>query len=260
MNERIPEVTVTPDFNAPTPYAGELPPDLLDIHPTIGFLTVAALFENPLPKIYDGRGHTVGYRVTEESLSVSYLALYAAGAKVTLTESQYRDLERASNSEMDSLKAKDSELADYIKWVRRHAMQRAFMTDRIHRQGETRVEGLAEVDFTVGRGYGPLGIGLPSDFDATAPKQTRLVTYAALFAHSTPRLTNQRSQAVVYLALYAAGARIALNKQQFRLLERRVKGYIEQVSSGHFAGLAAGKHAHYVLNHARRRARKAGLI
>jgi hypothetical protein len=119
------------------------------------------------------------------------------------------------------------------------------------------VKGKAIVDFETGRGFGDVSTGLPEDF-LEGDKQTVLVTIATIFTHPNPMSLTMEAQAVAYLALFAAGAQVALTKQQFRQLERRVETYeswMRGISRQRNEAFAA-----YVRKHAVRRAKAAGII
>jgi hypothetical protein len=53
-----------------------------------------------------------------------------------------------------------------------------------------------------------------------------LVTIAALFMQPLGALVREDAQAVVALALYAAGAEVALDEWQYTMLAKRVKNYL----------------------------------
>lgn len=233
-------------------------------------LTVAALFFHPLGKVLDGRGRVQRLFGNEQTQSTGYLALYAAGARIRLSVEDWTQMERLVAEYSDQLFFGD--FGDMLhahrlaKFARREAYRRAErenLTGRVSPPVEETAEsnaGLAEVDFNAGRGYGELGNGLPADFDATASQYERLVTYAALFAHRKMGPTNRRAQAIVCLALYAAGADVALTHDQFRILERVVRQYLRDMRLPKHGVPVNGDRAHYVLSMARRRARKEGVF
>lgn len=123
----------------------------------------------------------------------------------------------------------------------------------------------AAVDFTKGRGYGPMGVELHRSFLA---KDKLLVgaTIAALYANpeddgdGEKRLTNKASRAMVSLALYASGCAVTLDRQQFRRLERRVRRYASEMSSHHFEGWNNLSFAKWVIKHAGNRAKAEKVI
>src|SRR5207248_2018514 len=71
---------------------------------------------------------------------------------------------------------------------------------------------------------------------------------------------NKLAQAVSMLALYAGGSAVTLEKQQFRLLERRVRTYASYMRAPHYDGTFNGPFAEYVLRHAVKRAKAEKVI
>lgn len=243
-------VMVPVDFDQPAPQVQNLPSDLFDVDRLTALVTAAQLFSHPDPELTD-----------KHCLSVAYLSMFGAGARVKLTRQQFRQLERtALDFAAVSYEQGQSQAASAAMFAVRQGKQRASSEGVIGERPVREDVGLAEVDFECGRGYGVIGSGLSAEFDETAGRADRLLTYAALFAHSLPQRTNSSTQAVVYLALWALGSRVSLSKQQFRCLERRVKTYLSCLKSPGFAHLPNGRRAHYVLVQALRRARKDGLI
>jgi hypothetical protein len=259
MNERtLPEVTVAVNFTAAAPQTQSVPEDLLDTEQTQALVTVAALFGHPNVRVYDEGGKVTGELGTDQTQSVAFLALFAAGAKVRLSKQQFRGLD-ATAREYAQHGGLDAETSEYVMFTVRQAVARAQFLGIIG-QGPNRQDGLADVDFETGRGYGVMDTGLRQDFDATASRQERLLTYAALFSHANVARTNSGAQAVVYMALFAMDARVSLTVQQFRQLERRVRNYLHRMSATNMRDLPNGRRAHYVLAQARRRARRNKLI
>lgn len=244
-----PAVTVAVDFNKPVAQVENLPPDLLDVDRLTGLATAAMLFSHPDAAYTD-----------ERTQAVAYLSMFAAGASVKLSKQQFRLLEsKALDFAAGAYEGGLSEQASIAMFAVRQAKQRA-TSEGIIGERPLRQEGLAEVDFDCGRGYGSMDSGLSAGFDASAPRQDKLLSFAAMFAHINPGRTNSASQAVVYLALYALGSRVSLSKQQFRSLERRVKTYLSTMKAERLRDLPNGSRAHYVLVQALRRARKNGLV
>src|SRR5438094_10103078 len=95
--------------------------------------------------------------------------------------------------------------------------------------GQKKLQINVGVDFAKGRGYGEVGLGLPDNFLKVEKAQV-CATIAMLYLH--PNVENEEgakanklAQAMSMLALYAGGSAVTLDKQQFRLLERRVRTY-----------------------------------
>jgi hypothetical protein len=125
------------------------------------------------------------------------------------------------------------------------------------------VQTTAPVDFEKGRGYGEMGVGLQDNFLSVGNNEQICSTIAMLYLHPNVEGTaraNQLSQAMSMLALYAGGAAVQLNKQQFRLLERRVRTYASYMRAPQFDGTFNLAFAKYVLKHAVKRAKKDGLF
>lgn len=121
----------------------------------------------------------------------------------------------------------------------------------------------AVVDFSEGRGFGAMGAGLPANFLTLEPMMV-CGTIAALYHNPSDedgaRRTNKHSRAVVQLALYAGGFAVGLSKQQFRQLERAVRGYAGVMEAPQYATSKNLDFARYVLRHAAKRAKEEGLI
>jgi|AGTN01.2.fsa_nt_gi hypothetical protein len=121
------------------------------------------------------------------------------------------------------------------------------------------------VDFTKGRAYGPMGVGLHRNF-LTFDRLLVGATIAALYhnpeddGEGGPRLTNTASRAMVQLALYASGCAATLDRQQFRGLERRVRRYASEMASHHFESWNNLSFARWVLKHAVKRAKTEKVI
>lgn len=133
----------------------------------------------------------------------------------------------------------------------------------------------ATVDFAKGRGFGTMTLGLPRNFLTGDPLHV-CATIAALFLHPEPvqhqhqsldgtcdrskvRVTLD-SQAVGYLALYAGGVAVTLDKKQFRKLERRVRHYMSLMRAPHFEHTGNLEVATFVLDRAITRARTEMVI
>ena len=114
--------------------------------------------------------------------------------------------------------------------------------------------GSAILDFDMGRGFGPLGAGLPADFLSVTDPVTALTTIAAVFSHPDPTRVNTYTQAVAMLALYGAGARVTLTGAQYGELDEVVEQYesiMKAPKHGHPGNEAM---AHFVRLHAAKRA------
>src|SRR3982750_2189441 len=75
----------------------------------------------------------------------------------------------------------------------------------------------ATIDFGKGRGFGPIGRGLPADF-LKGGKTVVLTTIAMLFTNASALRCNSFGQSISMLALYAAGAQVALTDAQYEQL------------------------------------------
>ena len=273
MVTRIPDVTVNIDFTAAAPHLHNLPVDMFDIDERDAFATVAALFSTPEVRSDDT------HLSSEGTLAVRILALFAADAWLRFTKQDFRTLDgHAARLQSNS----DDETASLIAWVRRGACKRAvwigLIGDRVEPLPD-RQNPLALIAPDKGRGYGVLDNGLATEFHGTTPPNRRLIiegqsktdeqvawerkrlrTYAGLFAGCKPRCCNSAAEAVVFLALYGAGARVELTKQQFRKLERRVREYIGTMT-GHERGIQRNADmASFAMHAAQERARAAGVI
>lgn len=277
------DVLVPANFNgfAPAIYAS-MPPDLLDIDESVALGTIAAMYSAP-----DVHGAGDGCNLyTDRALAVRLLALYAAGARVRFTRSDYRALLNASplggvadeEAQPTLFETVDRQC---VGMARNRAGMRAVI-DGFYRD-TPRTEGLVELNLDDGRGYGEMDSGLPADFHTNRQFtrgqeeqqvryiRERLLTYAALFSVGQPRHARQEPEAIVMLALYGAGVRIGLSTQQFRVLERRAKRYIAtmltMVPQGEPQGPLSKAHylrnaqmARYALRRATVRAKATGLI
>lgn len=118
------------------------------------------------------------------------------------------------------------------------------------------------VDFEQGRGFGPMGVGLPTTF-LTFDRAYVCGTIAALYMNPNDedgkRRTNKFSRAVAQLALYAGGFGVTLNTQQFRKLERKVGEYLDLMNA-QFPNTNNPGYARYVLRHAVKRAKTESVI
>jgi len=84
------------------------------------------------------------------------------------------------------------------------------------------------INFEQGRGYEPIGVGLPDNFLAGEPDSV-LKTLAVLFTSPDPQRINKPCQAVAMLAMYAAGAQVDLTDAQYRQLDRAAEEYQSQM-------------------------------
>src|SRR5262249_20069379 len=97
--------------------------------------------------------------------------------------------------------------------------------------GSAMNKNLVAIDFEKGRGFGPMGSGLPEDYLA-GDRVTVLSTIAAIYLHPDPTRANTMSQAVALLALYGAGARVKLTAEQYMQLESEAEEYQAIMRSG----------------------------
>ena len=274
MVTRIPDVTVAIDFTAAVPHMSSLPADMFDINESQALATAAALFCAPDLKLNDQPLTTDGV------LAVRILALFASDAWVRFSRPDFQELyARATQYKQE---CEDAETAEIVGWVLRRAHARACWIGLAHHHTEPLPEAqnpLAMLDPHAGRGYSVIDRGLASEFHGEVPsrratlvpgapksdeqvewERKRLLTYAALFAGCERHCCNQAAEAVVLLALYGAGVRVELTKQQFRKLERRVRDYIGTMT-GHERGIQRNADmASFVVHAAQERARATGVI
>lgn len=124
-------------------------------------------------------------------------------------------------------------------------------------------------DFETGRGFAPIGVGLPRNF-LSLEKTTVCLSIAALYSNpcdgdldgnsvAGKRTTSEYSRAMAYLAMYAGNSYVTLTTRQFRKLERRVRKYASFMRSDdkYAQNLAF---ANYVLRHAVKRAKAEKVI
>ena len=119
------------------------------------------------------------------------------------------------------------------------------------------------LDFTTGRGFGPMGAELPANFltfNAQMVCGTIAAVYNQPFDEDDARRSNTWSRAMVQLALYAGGFMATVDKQQFRQLERRVRRYAGLMEAPNFEGMNNLPFARYVLRHAEIRAKAEEVI
>jgi hypothetical protein len=121
------------------------------------------------------------------------------------------------------------------------------------------VTGLARIDLDSGRGYGNVEVGLSPMFELH-PRYMQLLTIAGVFAAAKPSCCNTSAEAIVMLALYAAGARMLLTKQQFRTLEDRARKYASTMQFGRYRRYGNRDFAMKALFFARLRARRTGVL
>lgn len=86
-------------------------------------------------------------------------------------------------------------------------------------------KGKAQVDFTVGRGFGQMGAGLPGSFLAETDTATALLTIAFVYNHPNPLRVNTYGQAMSVLALYGAGVPVAIDALAYEALVDTVEEY-----------------------------------
>lgn len=111
------------------------------------------------------------------------------------------------------------------------------------------------VDFTRSRGFDDMGRGLHPSILTGEPTKV-CATIAALYMNPDPTLTTKYSQAVAFLALYASGAHICLDRQQFRRLEKVVREYRDIMGAPQYEHSLNRSFANYVLKRAVRRAKE----
>jgi hypothetical protein len=117
----------------------------------------------------------------------------------------------------------------------------------------------ATIDFSMGRGFGLIGRGLPADF-LKGEKTVVLSTIAMLFTNANPMRCNTYGQSLSMLALYAAGAQVALTDDQYEQLVDKAAEY-EAIQRAPIHGHEQNaEFALYVLKHAAERARSEGLV
>lgn len=92
---------------------------------------------------------------------------------------------------------------------------------------DTRVQ----IDFEKGRGFGPMGTGLPDTY-VSGDRVTVLSTIAAIYLHPDPARATEWTQAVAMLALYGAGAKVQLTAEQYMQLETVAEEYEAIMRSG----------------------------
>lgn len=278
----IENITTNIRLGARVPQFAGIPEDLFDCAPAQAFATFAALCTSA--NVKDGDN----YLVDQQSLALRMLALFAAGAQVKFDTSDFRDLDRlAAQCATDS----NHEL---VSWVRRAAYDRAKSLGmagpgRADTGSNDKVSAFAYIEPLDGRGYGELGADLPEELFADAAvtmseeeaaweelrqrfagdttggaidahTRKRLVTYAAVMAALKPRLCNTEVEAVVLLALYGAGAGIALSAHQFDLLRMRTEFYISRMNADRFSNFRNREMAEFALRLGRERAVADGII
>jgi hypothetical protein len=114
-------------------------------------------------------------------------------------------------------------------------------------------------DFDGQPGFDPMGVGLPSDFLQGEPTHVcATIAMMALQAHA--ERVQRQPQALVTLALYAAGVAVTLTTRQFRGIERRVLRYMDVVGDVQYHGTQNWNFAHYVHERAVERAKREKLI
>ncbi len=121
-------------------------------------------------------------------------------------------------------------------------------------------------------GYEPIPFN--TGFLENADQVHVLVTIASLFFQPIPGLVREEAQAVVALALYAAGAEATLDAWQYQMLAKHVQTYLDTRREGGYCarsrwpqspqevwkGAGNWKMAKHVLEKAKARAELAGLI
>ncbi|MDZ4836306.1 MAG: hypothetical protein SGJ27_21205 [Candidatus Melainabacteria bacterium] len=119
------------------------------------------------------------------------------------------------------------------------------------------------VNFEEGRGFGPMGAGLPTNF-LTFDRGYVCGTIAALYHNPSDddgtRRTNTSSRALTQLAMYAGGFGVTLDTRQFRKLERKVREYAGIMEAPQYATTNNLAFARYVLRHAAARAKVEKVI
>jgi hypothetical protein len=109
-------------------------------------------------------------------------------------------------------------------------------------------------------GWAAMGVGLPKEFLFGDDHVHICVTIAMLAMQPDPRRAHQYPNALVTLALYAAEAAVTLTQKQFRILERRVKSFMDRVSDFEYVATNNWDYAKYVLDRAVARAQREKLI
>jgi hypothetical protein len=275
------------DLSGVAPQLGNLPDGLFDCNEALALTTFAALCCSPNVKLGDNE-----YFVSINSLALRNLALFAAGGQVFYHREDFRDLERLAHA------CSNDTNHHLVSWVLRCAYDRAKSlgivgpgTAGSFRVEDARYNGLSRIEPEDGRGYGLLGEDLadelfhdskPSrrmtaeealgqaEFERWSPsavasedaewKRKRLVTYAAVMSALKPRLCTQPVEAVVFLALYGAGAEVELTQHQFEMLEMRAAAYLEKMCADRYANSRNRKMAEFALAAAQERARANGIV
>ncbi len=114
-------------------------------------------------------------------------------------------------------------------------------------------------DFDGQPGFDPMGVGLPSDFLEGEPTHV-CASIAMMVVQPHAERVQPQPQALVTLALYAAGAAVTLTTRQFRGIERRVLRYMDVVGDIKYHGTRNWEFAHYVQQRAVERAKREKLI
>lgn len=116
----------------------------------------------------------------------------------------------------------------------------------------------AILDFTQPPGFTEF-TGLDPDF-LTQNRLLVCATIAIMYSNPGEGASNAVSASVAVMALYAGGAQVKLNTQQFRALERRVKRYIVMMRERFGQQSMNFAMARFVLNHGVERAKAENII
>lgn len=219
-----------------------LPADYLSGGRVTVLSTIAALYLHPDPA-----------RANASSQAVAMLALYGAGARVRLTPEQFLQLDSVAEEYESIMRGRTqpghADNQNLVDAVRRYA-DRRFAQDT--RGGATQ---LIPVNF---QGWGNEGlIGSPEQLSFFNPlpgvtaasvaeempfqapqlgdweprrlspdeKRAELLTVAFLCTNLDPRRADPLAQAVSFLAVYAAGAEVALTPGQYQELDGKAAEY-----------------------------------
>jgi hypothetical protein len=133
-------------------------------------------------------------------LQLSKLALFAAGAVDCLTLEQYIEYSKAAKNalDLDCIKNKG-----FVEYIYRHATEKA----------------------ANGRGYFGSARANSDNRYTGYPKDLALLTLAAQYGADVPDQISAPTQSLWLLCLYALGAGLTLNKEQYRYLTEEAHGF-----------------------------------
>lgn len=114
-------------------------------------------------------------------------------------------------------------------------------------------------DFDGLPGFDPMGVGLPANFLEGEPTHV-CATIAMMALQPHAERVQSQPQALVALALYAAGVAVTLTTRQFRRIEKRVLRYMDTVGDVRYHGTRNWDFADFVRQRAVERAKREKLI